>query len=190
MMFLRALFLMFGLTLLAACDAKVSGEPPRPMGNFRMGLNITVPETAQTVAISRKVEPAEWKAVMEKAMQDRFGGYEGDKMFDFGISIDGYVLAPPGVPVVASPRSALIITVNVWDDAKKQLLVKGGKRITVMEGVSGETFIGSGWTQTKEQQMKKLADNAARAVQDYMLEHPEWLGLPVPPPKKPEEPSK
>lgn len=188
MTFLRALFLLFGLTLLAACDAKV-GEAPRPMGNFRMGLNITVPETAQTIPISRKVEPEEWKTVMEQAMQDRFGGYEGDKMFDFGIAIDGYVLAPPGVPLVASPRSALIITVNVWDDAKKELLVKGGKRITVMEGVSGETFIGSGWTQTKQQQMKKLADNAAKAVQDYMLEHPEWLGLPVPPPK-PAEPDR
>ena len=115
------------------------------------------------------------------------------------INVDGrqlrtrrLVVQPGGIVPLHShaDRPALIITVNVWDDAKKQLLVKGGKRITVMEGVSGETFIGSGWTQTKEQQMKKLADNAAKAVQDYMLEHPEWLGLPVPPPKKPEEPSK
>jgi hypothetical protein len=33
--------------------------------------------------------------------------------------------------------------------------------------------------------MKKLARNAAKAVQGYMLEHPEWLGLPplqTPPP--------
>lgn len=175
---IRALPALALLVVLAACDAKDMGEPPRPMGNFAMGLNIVVPETAQTIAISRKAEPDEWKTVMTAAMQERFGRYKGDKLFDFGIAIDGYMLAPPGVPLVASPRSALIITVNVWDDAKKELLVKGGKRITVMEGVSGESFVGSGWTQNKDAQMKKLARNAAKAVQDYMLAHPEWLGLP------------
>lgn len=177
MALIRLLALMGGLLALAACDAADFGDPPKPMGNFEMGLNITVGETAQTIPISRQVTPEEWKATMEAAMQERFGAYEGGKLFDFGISIDGYVLAPPGVPLVASPRSALIITVNVWDDAKKQLLVEGGKQITVMEGTSGETLIGSGWTQDKDAQMKKLARNAAKAVQDYMLDHPEWLGM-------------
>ncbi len=176
--FLRTLPAMIGLLVLVACDAHDAGEPPKPMGNFQMGLNIVVPETAQTIALSRKATPEEWKAVMTEAMQDRFGSYQGDKLFDFGISIDGYMLAPPGVPVVASPRSALIITVNVWDDAKKELLVKGGKRLTLVEGVSADSVLGSGWTQSKQAQMKKMAFNAAKAVQDYMLEHPEWLGLP------------
>ncbi len=169
-----------GLSLLAlfACDAHDAGEPPRPMGNFQLGLNIVVPETAQTIAISRKASPEEWKTAMTNAMQDRFGGYTGGKLFDFGISIDGYMLAPPGIPVVASPQSALIFTVNVWDDAKQELLVKGGKRIIYVEGVSAKSLIGSGWTQSKAQQLKKLTFNAAKLVQDYMLAHPEWLDLP------------
>lgn len=178
MSLLRHLPAVFGLLLLVACDAHDVGEPPKPMGNFAMGLNIVVSEQAQTIPISRQATPEEWKTVMEQAMKDRFGSYDGDKLFDFGISIDGYMLAPPGVPVVASPRSALIITVNVWDDAKKQLLVEGGKRLTIVEGISGDSVVGSGWTQTKDAQMKKMAANAAKAVQDYMLEHPEWLGLP------------
>jgi hypothetical protein len=45
--------------------------------------------------------------------------------------------------------------------------------------------IGSGWTQNKHAQMKKLADNAAKAVQDYMLAHPEWLGMPPLPAQSP-----
>lgn len=174
---LRPLLVLCGLFLLAACDAHDAGEPPRPMGNFALGLNIVVADTAQTLPISRQAKPEEWKEVMTKAMADRFGSYSGDKLFDFGISIDGYLLAPPGVPVVASPHSALIFTVNVWDDAKQELLVKGGKRMTYVEGVSAESVIGSGWTQSKDQQMKKLAFNAAKMVQNYMLEHPEWLGL-------------
>jgi hypothetical protein len=175
---IRSVVAALALALLAGCDAHDMGDPPRPMGNFAMGLNIVVPETAKTIALSRQATPEEWKTVMTAAMQERFGSYSGNKLFDFGISIDGYLLAPPGVPVVASPRSALIITVNVWDDAKKQLLVKGGKRLTIIEGVSADSFIGSGWTQNKQAQMKKLADNAAKAVQDYMLDHPEWLGMP------------
>ena len=176
--FFCTLTAVIGLLVLVACDAQDAGEPPKPMGNFQMGLNIVVPDTAQTIAISRKATPEEWKSVMTQAMGDRFGSYTGDKLFDFGISIDGYMLAPPGVPLVASPRSALIITVNVWDDAKQELLVAGGKRLTIVEGVSPDSVIGSGWTQSKEAQMKKMAFNAAKAVQDYMLEHPEWLGLP------------
>jgi hypothetical protein len=174
---LRPFLVLCGLFLLAACDAHDAGEPPRPMGNFALGLNIVVADTAQTLPISRQAKPEEWKAVMTKAMADRFGSYSGDKLFDFGISIDGYLLAPPGVPIVASPHSALIFTVNVWDDAKQELLVKGGKRMTYVEGVSAESVIGSGWTQSKDVQMKKLAFNAAKMVQNYMLEHPEWLGL-------------
>lgn len=174
----RVIFAVFALVGLFGCDAHDAGEPPRPMGNFRMGLNIVVPDMAQTIALSRQATPEEWKTVMTQAMQDRFGSYTGDKMFDFGISIDGYMLARRGIPVVANPRSALIVTVNVWDDAKQQLLVKGGKRITFVEGISPDAVIGSGWTQTKDQQMKKLAFNVARQVQNYMLDHPEWLGLP------------
>lgn len=179
MALIRLFALLAGLLTLAACDANDFSDPPKPMGKFEMGLNIVVGKTAQTIPISRQATAEEWEAVMRAAMQERFGSYSGGKLFDFGISIDGYVLAPPGVPLVASPRSALIITVNVWDDAKKQLLVEGGKQLTVMEGTSGDTILGSGWTQTKEAQMKKLARNAAKAVQDYMLEHPDWLEMPA-----------
>jgi hypothetical protein len=183
----RVVCAVFALSALFGCDANDAGRAPVPMGNFNMGLNIVVPETAKTIPISRQATPDEWKTVMTQAMQDRFGSYTGDKLFDFGISIDGYMLAPPGIPVLASPRSALIVTVNVWDDAHKKLLVEGGKRITYIEGISPEAFIGSGWTQNKDKQMKKLAFNVAKLVQDYMLEHPEWLGLP-PKPVKPTPP--
>ncbi|MFM2349777.1 MAG: hypothetical protein RIR04_743 [Pseudomonadota bacterium] len=166
------------LVALAACDAKDMGEPPRPMGNFKMNAIFIDAKKAQTVPLSRTAKPEDWEAAMSAAMTERFGTYAGDKPFEFGISIDGYVLAPRGVPVVASPKSALIIRLHVYDSAKKQFLEEGGKRITVMEGVSGESFVGSGWTQNKQAQMKKLARNAAKAVQEYMLDHPEWLGFP------------
>ena len=175
---IRALSALFLLVALAACDAKDMADAPHPMGNFKMNANFIDAKKAQTLPLSRDATPEEWEAVLKAAMQERFGPYTGDKLFEFGISIDGYILAPPGVPVVASPSSALIIRVHVYDTASKKFLEEGGKRMVVLEGVSKDSVIGSGWTQNKNAQMKKMARNAAKAVQDYMLEHPEWLGLP------------
>lgn len=166
------------LSLLAACEGNDLKKPPVPLGDFVMGLNIAVADNAQVPGISRTVTAEEWKAALEKAMADRFGRYEGSRIYNFGMSIDGYVLAPPGVPVVASPRSALIMTVYVYDDATQTLLNPGGKQLTMVEGISPESFIGSGITQTKEQQLARMAYRGALAVQNYLLENPEWFGLP------------
>lgn len=176
---IRAFSALVVMGVLVACDAKDMGEPPHPMGNFAMRANFVDAAKAQTIPLSRTATPEAWSAALKEALQERFGAYQGDKPFEFGISIDGYILAPPGVPLVASPRSALIIRVHVYDTVKKQFLVEGGKRMTILEGMSKDSLLGSGWTQNKQAQMKKLARNAAKAVQDYMLDHPEWLGLPV-----------
>lgn len=174
----QSLMLVAGLGLLTACDTNDLNKPPAPLGNFVMGLNVVIADTAQVPGISRKATADEWEAAMKQAMIDRFGRYEGSRIYNFGINIDGYVLAPPGVPVVASPRSALIIKVHVFEDATQTQLNPGGKQLTMVEGVSPESFIGSGWTQTKEQQMARMAYRAALAVQNYLLDNPEWFGLP------------
>ena len=175
---LQALMLIAGLGLLSACETNDLKKPPVPLGDFVMGLNIAVADNVQVPGISRQVTPDEWEAAMTQAMVDRFGRYDGTRIYNFGIAIDGYVLAPPGVPVVASPRSALIITVHVYDDATQTELNPGGKRLIMVEGISPESFIGSGWTQSKKQQLARMAYRGALAVQRYLLENPEWFGLP------------
>ena len=175
---LRSLTLLLGFSLLAACETNDLKKPPVPLGDFVMGHNIAIADTAQVPGISRQATADEWEAAMKQAMVDRFGRYEGSRIYNFGINIDGYVLAPPGVPVVASPRSALIITVHVFDDATQTELNPGGKQLTMLEGISPESFVGSGWTQTKEQQLARMAYRAALSVQNYLLANPEWLGLP------------
>jgi hypothetical protein len=173
-----SLLLVAGLGLLTACETNDLKKPPVPLGDFVFGLNVVIADTAQAPGISRQATADEWEAAMKQAMVDRFDRYEGSHIYNFGINIDGYVLAPPGVPVVASPRSALIITVHVFDDATQTELNPGGKQLTMVEGVSPESFVGSGWTQTKEQQLARMSYRAALSVQNYLLDHPEWLGLP------------
>ncbi len=175
---LRLLAFGLGLTALAACQTNDLKEPPVPLGDFRLGLNIAVADNVQKVPISRDASKEDWEAAIKKAVDDRFGRYEGDKLYNIGISIDGYALAPPGVPLVLKPKSVLVVTANIWDDAARKKLNPEGKQLTIFEHMSAETVIGSGVTQNKKKQMEILSYNAAKSVEKWLLDNPEWFGLP------------
>ena len=169
-----ALCLMAGLS---ACARNDLAEPPVPLGEFALGLNIAVADKVEMVPISRPATVEEWEAAMIEAVDDRFGRYEGTRLYNIGISIDAYALAPPGIPVVAAPKSILVVTANIWDDAAQKKLNPEGHQITVFESLSGETVIGTGITRSKKQQMEALAFNAVKKVEDWLLEHPDWFGM-------------
>ena len=163
---------------LAACAKSDLADPPVPLGDFALGLNIVVADKVEMVPISRKATPDEWETAMKKAVADRFGRYEGGKLYNLGISVDGYALAPPGIPVVAAPKSVVVVTANIWDDAAGKKLNVEGRQFTVFEGLSGDTVIGSGLTRTRQQQLDALAYNAAKRIETWLLENPTWFGLP------------
>lgn len=175
MAFLRYVVLLAAGLALAACDRRDLEKPPVPLGDFALGLNIVVADKVQKVPISREATPDEWEAAMKKAVNDRFGRYTGSTLYNIGISVDGYALAPPGIPVIAAPKSVLVITANIWNDAEQKKLNPEGYQITVMESISGATVIGSGLTRTKAQQMDALSYNAVYKVQQWLLAHPEWF---------------
>ncbi|WP_430465971.1 hypothetical protein [Tabrizicola sp.] len=179
MRFLRAACLLLGVGLgLMACQTNDLAEPPAPLGDFALGHNIVVTSNMQKVAISRNASGEDWEAALEKAIDQRFGRYQGEKLYNIGVSIDAFALAPPGVPLVLNPKSALGITVTIWDDAAQKKLNEEGKQIIVMEKMSGETVLGSGLTQSAAKQMEILSYNAAKAIEGWLLENPEWFGLP------------
>ncbi len=175
---LRLLALCLGLTVLTACGRSDLEDPPVPLGNFALGLNIVVADNVQKVPISRNATVEDWESVMKDAVEQRFGRYNGTKLYNIGISVDGYALAPPGIPVVAAPKSVLVITANIWDDAAQLKLNPEGERFTVFESLSGETVIGTGLTRNKKQQMEALSYNAVKKVEQWILDNPEWVGLP------------
>lgn len=176
---LSALFLVAGL--LTACAGKDVVEAPVALGDFKLGLNIVVADNPQKVPISRTADPKDWDESLTAALQNRLGRYDGDKFYNLGVSVDAYALAPPGIPLVLSPKSALVVTATLWDDAAGKKLNEKGEQFTVFEGLDGETMVGSGLTRTAEQQMEKLSFNAAKRIERWLSDHPEWFGLPPKP---------
>jgi hypothetical protein len=168
----------FVLALVACAAGDPLDEELPPMGDFRLSHNIVVAENMQQVPPSRNATPEEWEAILTSEIERRFGGYEGDRLYHIGIAVDGYALAPPGIPIVLSPRSILVLSVNIWDDALGRKLHEEPEQIIVFEGTSPETLlVGSGIARNRNEQMQVLARNAARRVQVFMLENPEWFNI-------------
>lgn len=171
------LMALLGLVLaLAACaDGRELGERRAELGNFRLGHNIVIDSAAVQGPLSRRVDPGAWQAALQSEVARRFGRYEGDRLYHLALHVDAYVLAIPGIPLVASPRSALIVGVHVWDDALGRPLNDERRQFTVLESLSGESLVGSGLTQSAEQQMTNLSRNAVVLIERWMAEHPEWF---------------
>jgi len=188
---LRVVTLTGMLGLLGACAGQEDlSKPPVPMGDFLLGHNIVVADAAQQGPLSRKADPDDWEAALKKAIDERLGKYDGDHYFHIGTHVDAYVLAIPGVPFVATPKSVLIISINVWDDRTGQKLTAEPKQLTVFERSEKSTFIiGSGLRNSKAAQMRNLSRNAARLIQKYLLENPEWFGLPPLPVREANDPA-
>lgn len=180
MTMLRKVVAMLAVGFLAACQTNDLAEPAVPLGDFALGLNVVVADNVQMVPLSRPSTPEAWETAMKKAIEDRFGEerYTGTRLYNIGIAVEAYALAPPGVPLVLKPKSILVITANVWDDATETKLNAEGKQFHVLERNSPETVVGSGLTQSKAQQMEILTYNAAKRVEQWFLDNPEWFGLP------------
>lgn len=178
----RLLPLLAVVGLLAACaDGRNLGEQRAELGDFRLAHNIVVASNAQKGPFSRDASAEEWEQSIRTAVARRFERYEGTRLYHIAVSVDGYVLAMPGVPLVASPRSALIIGVHLWDDQLGRPLNEERHQITVLESLSGETLLSSGLTQSGEQQMQNLATNAALLIENWLAENPQWFNTGAPP---------
>lgn len=174
------LFAAMSLLVLAACSGGNDlDKPPVPLGNFSLGHNVVLAPNLVKGPASREATKQEWIAGIKKAVDDRFSRYEGEKLYHIGISVEGYVLAQPGIPLVLSPKSAVVLNVTVWDDAAGKKLNDEPEQITALEGLSGETVLGSGLTQSREVQLENLSKSAAKAIEVWLVDmnrKNKWFG--------------
>lgn len=167
----RIYALLTVLVLIAGCAPATPDEPLEAMGEFSLGHNVVVASKAQKGPISRDATEEEWVNALTKAVGERFGQYQGTQLYHLGISVEGYMLAPKGIPVLYSPKSALIINVTAWDDAAGKKLNEEVEQFTVFESTTGDTMlIGSGRERTREEQLQGLSRNAVGQIEDWLLE--------------------
>ncbi|PPB79842.1 hypothetical protein LV82_02398 [Albidovulum inexpectatum] len=172
---IRHVLALCAVVSLAACAGKDLTQPPEDFGDFRLGYTIVSARQAQTAGPSRKASAEEWEQALKSAIEAQLGRYDGDRFYHVGVGVDAYALAVPGIPVLLSPKSVLRITVNVWDDAAQRKVNPEPKTFTVFEQISPETLIGSGLTQDKQQQITNLSANAAREINEWLVQNREWF---------------
>ncbi len=159
------------LVIVTGCTAASPDEPLEALGEFSLGHNVVVASKMQKGPVSRDATQEEWINAMKMAVDERFGLYDGAQLYHLGISVEGYMLAPPGIPVVYSPKSALIINVTAWDDAAGKKLNEKPEQFTVLETTTSDTLlIGSGHERTKTEQMQGLSRNAVGQIDTWLLE--------------------
>ncbi len=176
MLLFRHLLAAIALGLLAACgNGRDLGDARPELANFRLSHNIVIDTQAQQGPLSREAPPGAWQQAIQAEVARRLGRYEGDRLYHIAVHVDAYILAVPGIPLVASPRSALIIGVHVWDDELGRPLNDERRQLTILESLSGESVVGSGLTQSAEQQILNLSRNAALAIENWLVQNPQWF---------------
>lgn len=161
---------------LSACGlADDLATRPEPIGDFRLGFPIVVAANMEQGPFSREASVEEVEEALRDAMQARLGRYEGDRYFHVAVSVAAYVLAQPGIPLVASPRSIFILNVDLWDDERQEKLTERPAVLTVIDD-SARGFLASGLTQTREEQLASLSAAAAREIEVWLRENGSLMG--------------
>lgn len=108
------------LLAVAACALRPqsASEEPVFLGDFRLGFNVVVVRDAFQGPGSADVDDAVLQSAIEDAVLNRLGDYNGNGLYHLGVRVDAYVLSPPG----SGRESALLMAVNVWDEATKRKL--------------------------------------------------------------------
>ncbi len=166
----KLLILIAGLAALGACTQTLVDEAPEDLGAFKLRVNYAFAEKAVQGPVSRDATPQEWADAIQQAVDIRLGRYQGTQEYDIGISLEGYMLAPPGIPVIYNPKSTAIVLVNVYDVGKKEFLAKG-KQFQVLEDTTSDSaVVGSGNSRTRDEQMSGLALKIADRVEEWLAE--------------------
>ncbi len=113
---------------------------------------------------------------MQNQVAKRLRRYDGDGLYHLGIVVGGVVLAQPGVPIVYAPKSVMVLDVTVFDNTTQEKLNEKPKRIFAGEGMRNAVpFLGSGYARSAELQLENLSASAAREIEAWLRENPDWF---------------
>ncbi len=167
----RFAFGLVAFTLVACAETGPVDKKPEPLGDFKLGYSIVVAKNAEKGPFSRDATAEELEASLKAEVERVFGVYDGPRLYHIAIAVDAYVLAVPGVPIVASPKSAFVVSLNVWDDARQVKVTEEHKQFTVLEAFTAKSIFGSGLTQSREEQMAGLSRSTVKQIHIWLREN-------------------
>jgi len=154
------------MTLLILLSCSLEDKPiVKPIMDFRLGHITVNAKDARTVEWGRTVTEMQLTDAVKTAVRDRFGPLKGRSWYHLGITLDAYLLPPPGVPIVASPRAGLVAQVQVWDDRTQSILNPRAKAIAVTESTNPQTLLGSGYNYDAEVQLGRASRSLALQIE-------------------------
>jgi len=167
--------LIFASLCACATDDDLN-ETPAPLGDFRLGHNIAIADDITRGPFSREMDTDIIEATVQSAVGERLRRYDGDGLYHLGIVVGGIVLAQPGVPIVYAPSSVMILDVTIFDNETREKINEEPERIQVGEGFANAVpIIGSGLVRGPEEQLENLSKSAARAIEDWLQDNPQWF---------------
>lgn len=167
---LRWIMMFATCGLLAACGETQLNEAKEDLGEFSARVTFVYTDKALIWPTSRAATGAEWQVPLQQALDTRLRRYEGSQEYDVSISLEGFVLAPPGIPILFAPKSLAVVYAYVYDVEKEEFLVRK-HRMEIFESTTGESaLVGSGHARTKEEQIDGLSLNIVDALEEYMAE--------------------
>jgi hypothetical protein len=169
----RALVAAAALLTLAACAERADlNEPVVPIGDFRLGHNVVVAKDTTEGPFSRDATEQELEAALASEIDQRLRRYDGDGLYHIGVRIEAFVLGQPGIPILLSPQSVLILAVNIWDNETRQRLNPEPIRITAFEALNTRVpILSSGLVNSKEEQLENLSISAALQIEQLLREN-------------------
>ncbi len=166
-------FLALGALIiaLAGCGESDGTAEKLDLGDFTLGHNIVVAPDLKKGPTSRNATPEELTTALKAELDKRLGRYDGERLVHLGVNIGAYVLARPGLPLVYTPKSVLAMNVTAWDDRAGEKFHEKPKQVIVLENLGESFIVGSGLTQTREEQIDGLVQNAAKAIEKWLAEN-------------------
>jgi len=174
---MRRLAILLTALVLTACGAEEDlSQPPEAIGQFRLGHNIAIADNIQLGPFSRTLSEDTIEGTVQSAVAERLRRYDGNGLYHLGLNVGGLVLAQPGIPLIYSPNSVMIVDVTVFDNSTQSKLNEEPKRFVVGEGIRNTVpIIGSGYVRSAEDQLANVSQNFARQLEDWLGDNPEWF---------------
>ena len=144
-------------------------NPVEPIGNFKLGHLVVKADNTQKGFFSRDASEQILENTLKKKLSNSLSKQNGNHFFHISVVVSGYILAKPGIPIILSPKSILIVDVSIFDDESEQKVFDKPKRFSVFESLSSNTLIGSGLTLTAEEQLDNLTTIATYKISQWLV---------------------